>query len=405
MKVFEINSVPYGSTGRIMFQIADKVREQGGKAITSCSYTKRRNISFPEDFYPIGNAIGKFLHIKLSEITGRHGCYSSYATRMLIKKINKENPDIIHIHNVHGWFVNIPLLFNYFKDSNKPVVWTLHDCWPFTGHCPFYTLASCDKWKKGCSDCPKHRDYPMSLTDDSAFQYDLKKKVFTGIQNLTIVTPSKWLANEIGKSFLSEYNTVVINNGVDTAIFQPSESSFRQQFGIEDKIVLLGVAFDWGKRKGLQYFEMLEKDLDDGYQIVLVGVNESQAKRLSDRFILIPSTQNQKELAEIYSAADVFVNPTLEDNFPTVNIEALACGTPVVTFQTGGSPEAIDSSCGCVVPYGDYEAMKRVIEGLNRKTEEIKRNCVEKGKQYKKDDKFLEYIELFDTLVGEKNEF
>jgi glycosyltransferase involved in cell wall biosynthesis len=213
------------------------------------------------------------------------------------------------------------------------------------------------------------------------------------------------LANEIGKSFLSEYNTVVINNGVDTAIFQPSKSLFRQRFEIEDKIILLGVAFDWGKRKGLQYFEMLERDLDDRYQIVLVGVNESQAKRLSDRFILIPSTQNQKELAEIYSAADVFVNPTLEDNFPTVNIEALACGTPVITFQTGGSPEAIDSSCGWVVPYGDYEAMKGVIEGLDRKTEEIERNCVEKGKQYKKEDKFLEYIELFDTLVGEKNEF
>lgn len=264
------------------------------------------------------------------------------------KIANKENPDVIHIHNVHGWFVNIPLLFNYFKDSNKPVVWTFHDCWPFTGHCPFYTLAGCDKWKKGCSECPKHRDYPMSLTGDSAFQYDLKKKVFTGIQNLTIVTPSKWLANEIGKSFQSKYNTVVINNGVDTAIFQPFKSLFRQRFGIEDKIILLGVAFDWGKRKGVQYFEMFEKDLDDRYQIVLVGVNKSQAKRLSDRFILIPSTQNQKELAEIYSAADVFVfvNPILEDNFPTVNIEALACGTPVVTFQTGGSPEAVDSSCG-----------------------------------------------------------
>lgn len=406
MKVFEINSVPYGSTGRIMFQIADKVVEQGGEVITSCSYTKSRKIILPEKFYPIGGAIGKLFHIKLAELTGRHGCYSKMSTRKLIKKINKENPDIIHIHNIHGWFVNIPLLFDYFRICNKPIVWTLHDCWAYTGHCPFYTLAKCTKWKNGCFKCAKYMEYPRSYIDDSKFQYYLKKKTFTKIKNLTIVTPSFWLANEVKQSFLSEYTPVVINNGIDTTIFKPTKNVFKEKYEIVDKIMLLGVAFDWGERKGLQFFERLAKELDDRYQIVLVGLKDSQAKNLSNHIILISSTQNQMELAEIYSAADVFINPTLEDNFPTVNIEALACGTPVVTFQTGGSTEMLDDSCGWVVPYGNYTELKKVVQSIDKKTERMVENCINRGKKYKKDDKYLEYIELFNAVAGvRKNEF
>lgn len=403
MKVFEINSVPYGSTGRIMFQIAAKVIEHGGEAITSCSYTKARGIAFPKDFYQIGNAVGKMIHIRLAKITGRHGCYSSYSTKKLIEKIKKENPDVIHIHNLHGWFINITLLFNYLKDCRKPIVWTFHDCWPFTGHCPFYTLVSCDKWKKGCFDCPKYRNYPTSYIDDSEFQYELKKRVFSGVENLTIVTPSRWLANEVKESFLMEYNTVVIHNGIDTDIFKPSESNFKAKYGIKDEVVLLGVAFDWGERKGLHFFEKLEKELDGNYRIVLVGLEDLQRKKISKKIISIPATQSQRELAEIYSSADVFLNPTLEDNFPTVNIEALACGTPVVTFQTGGSPESIGDGCGWVIPYGDYESLKRVVQSLGKKTKTVIENCVARGNMYKKEDKNMEYVELFKNLVGERN--
>ena len=403
MKVFEINSVPYGSTGRIMFQIAEKVIEHGGEAITSCSYTKARGIAFPKDFYQIGNAVGKMIHIRLAKITGRHGCYSSYATMKLIEKIKKEDPDVIHIHNLHGWFINIKMLFNFFKDCNKPIVWTFHDCWPFTGHCPFYILVSCDKWKTGCFECPKHKDYPMSYMDDSKFQYSLKKRVFSGVENLTIVTPSHWLANEVKESFLKEYNTVVIHNGINTDIFKPSNSDFKAKYGIKDEIVLLGVAFDWGERKGLKFFEKLEKELDDNYRIVLVGLEDSQREKLSKKIISIPSTQSQRELAEIYSSADVLLNPTLEDNFPTVNIEALACGTPVVTFQTGGSSESIGDDCGWVIPYGDYESLKRVVQGLGEKTKTVIENCVARGNMYKKEDKYMEYVELFESLIGERS--
>lgn len=406
MKVFEINSVPYGSTGRIMFQIAEKVVEQGGESITACSYTKPRGITFPRNYYPIGNALGKIMHIKLAELTGRHGCYSKRATRKLIDKISKENPDVIHIHNIHGWFINIPMLFNFFEVCGKPIVWTLHDCWSFTGHCPFYTLSGCNKWQSGCFECPRYREYPMSYIDDSKFQYNLKKNVFTKLQNLTIVTPSLWLAGEVKKSFLSKYKTVVINNGIDTTVFKPTESTFEEEYGISNKIILLGVAFDWGERKGVQFFERLAEDLDDRYQIVLVGLKDRQAHNMPENVISIESTQSQSALAEIYSAADVLINPTLEDNFPTVNIEALACGTPVVTFKTGGSPEALNDSCGWVIPYGDYTALKYVVQNINKKTKEMIDQCVEIGKKYEKEDKYMEYIKLFNTVVGvSDNEF
>ena len=361
MTVFEINSVPYGSTGRIMFQIANTVKATGSVAYTSASFTKSRGEHFPETYYRIGGAIGKTEHIILAKLTGRHGCYSHFATYKLIKKIKQVKPDVIHLHNIHGWYLNWKMLFDYLKKANIPVIWTLHDCWAFTGHCPHFMAIGCDKWKSGCYECDLYKSYPGCFFDDSRFQYRYKKECFTGVPNLTIVTPSQWLTDLVKQSYLKNYNTVVINNGIDLTKFKPRISNFREKNGLENKIILLGVAFDWTSKKGLDDFKKLADELPEEYAIVLVGVSEVVEKKLPERIISIACTQNQEELAEIYSAADLFVNPTLEDNFPTVNLEALACGTPVITYQTGGSPESITESTGKVVPYKDYKALKNAV--------------------------------------------
>lgn len=398
MTVFEINAVPYGSTGRIMFQIADTVQDMGGIAYTSASYTKPRGEQFPDTHYKIGGAIGKTEHILLAKLTGRHGCYSHFATYKLIQKIKQVKPDVIHLHNLHGWYLNWKILFDYLKKANIPVIWTLHDCWAFTGHCPHFMAIGCEKWKTGCHDCDLYKSYPGCFFDDSNFQYIYKKKCFTGVPNLTIVTPSQWLANLVKQSYLKDYDTVVINNGIDLTKFQPRISDFRKKHGLENKIILLGVAFDWTPKKGLDDFRRLAEDLPKEYAIVLVGVSDTVAKNLPDRIISIACTQNQEELAEIYSAADIFVNPTHEEVLGLVNLEALACGTPVITYRSGGSPETIDDSCGVTVPSRDYGQLMQAVINFNFQTME-KEMCRQRALLFDKKTKYEDYAKLYKTVL------
>ncbi len=398
MKVFEINSVPYGSTGRIMFQIADRIKEQSGEVITSCSYTKPRNIHFPTYHYQIGGIIGKLIHIKLADCTGKHGCYSKMATKGLIKKIRDFDPDIIHIHNLHGWFLNIPLLFDFFAEYGKPIVWTLHDCWAFTGHCTFYTMRNCFKWIEGCRGCEAYKEYPKCNFDDSDFQFRMKSEWFTKLQNVAIVTPSKWLASNVKKSYLRKYPVVVIHNGIDLSIFKAVKSDFRKKYALINKIILLGVAFDWGERKGVSCFEKLARELDDRFQIVLVGISTQQRKNLPDNIICIENVQDQNELAAIYTAADYFINPTLEDNFPTVNLEALSCGTPVITYDTGGCGEMLKENCGFIVQRGNYEELLNIIKRLPEKSYAVAQACINCSRLYNQDNMCMEYISLFKNI-------
>lgn len=395
MTVFEINSVPYGSTGRIMFQIADTIEKSGWTVYTSASYTKPRGELFPEHYYRIGGIVGKTAHILLAKLTGRHGCYSHFATCRLIEKIKKAQPDVIHLHNIHGWYLNWPMLFGYLKQAGIPVVWTLHDCWAFTGHCPHFMAVSCEKWKTQCMDCPLYKKYPGCFWDDSEKQYALKKNCFVGVPGLTLVTPSQWLADLVKQSFLKDYHTVVIHNGIDLEKFKPAVSNFRKQYHLENKIVVLGVAFDWGPRKGIEDFKRLAQELPEEYAIVLVGVSPKIAETLPKRIVSIPCTQSQEELAQIYSAADLFVNPTQEDNFPTVNLEALACGTPVVTYDTGGSPESLTEQCGKVVPYQDYPALKEAVCQMKNAKTTMAQACRERAQRFGREDAYKRYIELY----------
>ena len=342
MKVLQINSVcGIRSTGRICTDLADVLLQDGHE----CKIAYGRE-SVPEKYRKIAVRIGNDLDAKMhalqSRIFDNAGFGSRQATEKFIEWVKEYNPDIIHLHNIHGYYINIEVLFNYLAESNKPVVWTLHDCWAFTGHCAYFSYVKCDKWKTGCFNCPQKKRYPSSLLWDASKQnWQKKKALFTSVKNMTLVTPSKWLANEVKKSFLSNYPMKVIANGINLDVFKPTPSDFKEKNGLVGKKIILGVASSWSECKGLKDFIELSKILDEKYKIVLVGLSGNQIKGLPENVMAISRTNNVKELAEIYTAADIFFNPTYEDNFPTVNLEAQACGTPVITYRTGGSVESV----------------------------------------------------------------
>ncbi|RDC49982.1 glycosyltransferase, partial [Acinetobacter sp. RIT592] len=370
MKVLQINSVcGVGSTGRIATDLYKVLEEQGH----SCKIAYGRG-NAPEgiDTIKIGTNFDNYLHVFKTRMFDEHGFGSVSATKKFIEEVKKYDPDIIHLHNIHGYYINIEILFEYLNEANKPVIWTLHDCWAFTGHCAYFDFVGCDKWKYGCEKCPQKSGYPTSKAkDNSKLNYEKKKKIFTSINNMTIVTPSNWLANLVKESFLSKYNVEVINNGIDLDVFKPIESNFRKKHDLNDKFIILGVASDWSERKGLKYFIELEQNLSEQYKIVIVGVNKKQKAKLSKNIISITRTNNPKELAEIYTAADLFVNPTLEDNYPTTNLESIACGTPVITFETGGSVESIEFKTGKIIPKGNIKQLNDCIETLRNEYKDI----------------------------------
>ena len=396
MKILEINQVNFGSTGHIMLQIADLATKKGHEVI--CSFYARRNKDKDKNCIYIGNKVSHNIHKKLYRKTGNNGCYSKISTWNFLRKVKKFDPDLIHIHNLHNCYINLPMLFDYIKKNNKKVVWTLHDCWSFTGQCPYFTAVGCEKWKTGCHDCEQINRYPSCSVDRTDKMWKLKKEWFTGVQNLTIVTPSQWLADLAKQSFLKDYPVKVINNGINLDVFKPTGSDFRTKHNLEDKKIILGVASVWEVRKGLDVFIELSKRLDDRYKIVLVGTNDEVDKKLPEGIISIHRTSNQKELAELYTAADVFFIPTREDNFPTVNMESLACGTPVLTFNTGGSPEMVDEATGVVLMNEDIASVEQAVISMCESGKYSKEACTERAKQYDSGLKYNEYLSLFENI-------
>lgn len=396
MKVLQINSVcGVGSTGRIATDLYKVMKENGIESKIAFGIGNAENIP-QEDAFKFGNKFDYYVHNAVSRITDRAGFYSKINTLKLLKFIKSYEPDIIHIHTIHGYYVNIEILFNFLKEYKKPVIWTLHDCWSFTGHCAHFDLIGCTKWKTQCYNCPIHREYPKSFTDNSRHIYKLKKQLFTGVENLTIVTPSQWLADLVKQSFLKNHTIRIINNGINLDVFKPIENDIKIKYQCENKYLILGVAFGWGKKKGLDIFIELSKRLDENkYKIMLVGTDEHIEKDLPDNIISIHRTKNQNELAKIYSAADLFVNPTREDTYPTVNMESLACGTPVLTFNTGGSPEIIDETCGMVVEKDDIDSMYNEIINICENNVFTKEMCLRKSRMFDKNEKYRNYIELY----------
>ncbi len=397
-KVIAINCVPYGSTIKISLGILEQAEKNGYEVHSAAGFSTHPISELPSYHFQIGNAVTKKLHQELASFTGRNGCYSRLSTRQLIKKIDQIKPDIIHLHNIHGWYINIPMLFDYIKRKGIRVVWTLHDCWAFTGHCPYFTFSGCEKWKTECGGCPSYTAYPQCRFDDSAQMFKRKNEWFLGVKDMTLVTPSQWLADLVKESFLKAYPVKVINNGIDLSVYKPIQSDFKAKHKLENKFVLLGVSFAWEDRKGSDVFAELSKRLGEEYAIVMVGVDEKTSATLPDNIIQIQVTQNQRELVEIYSAADLFVNPTREDNFPTVDLEALACGTPVLTFDTGGSPETVDEACGSVVDCDDIDALESEIRRIKAERPYSEEACIERAQRFDMNKRFMEYVDLYNKL-------
>jgi glycosyltransferase involved in cell wall biosynthesis len=393
--LFQINAtVNAGSTGKIAEGIGQIALSQGWKSYIA--YARRMALSHSQ-IIRIGNKWDIYRHILMTRLFDRQGLSSCMATKKLIRQIREIQPDIIHLHNIHGYYLNYPLLFKFLKEYDKPVVWTLHDCWAFTGHCTHFILAECDKWKSECCRCPQKNIYPKSVfVDNSKFNYRRKKQYFN-IPNLTIVTPSKWLAGLVSKSFLQQHQIKVINNGIDLSVFNPIKAESQKN----EKAILIGVANVWTERKGLNDFIQLSKLLPENIQIVLVGLKKNQIVTLPKSIIGIERTNNAKKLAELYSCADVFVNPTYEDTFPTTNLESLACGTPVITYKTGGSAESISEKTGLVVEQGNImQLLFGINELLSKGKEYYSVNCINRAKElYDKNDRFEDYIELYKQVI------
>lgn len=363
MKVLMINSVcGIRSTGRICTDLANILTNEGHEVKIAYG---RENV--PEKYEKfavrIGNTTNIMKHVICTRLFDDHGFASRKATKEFLKWADIYDPDLLWIHNIHGYYINVRMLFEWIKKRpNMQVRWTLHDCWAFTGHCTYFTMARCDRWKDYCHDCPKKTAYPSSYLFDKSYKnFVIKKNLFTGVRNLTLITPSRWLCELVKESFLCEYPIQVVNNTINTSLFKPTPSNFKEKYGLEGKKIILGVASIWDERKGLTDFVRLSSMIDSSYSIVLVGVDEKQAKKLPKNITVIRRTDSAEQLAEIYTASDVFFNPTYEDNYPTVNLEAVACGTYVVTYKTGGSPESAGEGAG-VVNVGDVDAAYKLIK-------------------------------------------
>ncbi len=367
MRILFINSVcGIRSTGRIVTELFEKLSSEGNE----CRIAYGRETA-PEKYKAVSYKIGTDLSVRLSGLKARifdnEGFNAKKETERFIEWADEFNPDILWLHNLHGYYINIDLLFAWIKSRPKMEVrWTLHDCWAFTGHCAYFSMKNCEKWKTHCENCPQKSEYPKSIfKDNSRNNFEKKCLAFTGVENIKLIAPSKWLAGLVGESFLKNYPIEVRYNTIDKSVFKPTPSNFREKYSLHNKTVVLGVASVWNERKGYGDFLELSKKLDEGYKLVLVGLSKGQLKRLPKKIIGLEKTDSARELAEIYTAADVFLNLTYEDNYPTVNLEAFSCGTPCITYRTGGSVESVKPDF--VAERGDLEAVIEKIKLLRNK--------------------------------------
>ena len=385
-RILFINSVCNGSTGTIcknLYKLAEKAGHE-------CCIAYGRGSSLQGfNTVKIGSDRDVYTHVIKARVFDASGEGSKSVTRKFMSWIDEYQPDIIHMHNLHGYYLNIKIFFEYLKKHPEiKKIWTLHDCWAYTGHCAYYTYVKCEKWKSRCEKCPAANAYPKTYIDQSKKNYGSKKLIFTGVKNLIIVTPSIWLQQELRYSYLKEYPALTINNGIDISIFKRTDSNLKEKYGIGDKKIILGVASVWDQRKGLDSFIELSDKLSSDYKIVLIGLNEKQIKTLPANIIGIKRTENVEELVKWYSSAHILFNPTLEDNYPTVNLEAQACGTFVIAYDAGGTKETIKNNNG------------RIVYSVNELLEFLEKNHIEKKQEIEKDEYdwkycFKSYINLY----------
>lgn len=390
MTVVQINvTCDKGSTGQICTAVSRLLDGAGvenyilhADAEASCprgiAYTNHREVK---------------LQALMSRVRGNYGFNSKRATRRLLRLLDTLSPDVVHLHNLHGHNLHLGMLLSYLGKRRIKTFWTFHDCWAYTAYCPHYEAVGCNHWKTSCGKCPLRKRYSWFF-DRSAYLFRQKRSAVTDL-DLTVVAPSLWMAEQARQSFFGQYSIRVIRNGIDLQVFRPTPGDFRERFGLRDKTVIVGAAYKWSARKGLDVFGALADMLDDSYRIVLVGVTEGQKKQLPPSVICLPRVHDPKELAALYTAADVFVNPTREETLGLTNVEALACGTPVITFDRGGSPECVDETCGAVVPCDDIPALAEAIRRVTREHKFSPEACRMYASRFNAEDAFGEYVKLY----------
>lgn len=397
MKVLFINETcGRGSHGKICTDIADIITSNGGEA--KIAYGRD---TVPEQYQKyavkVGSVIDVYIHVLGSRVFDNTGFYSKRATKELISKIKDFNPDIIHIHNIHGYYIHAGILFDYLKVCGKPVIWTLHDCWAFTGHCTCSDYIGCERWKTGCYQCPQKKNYPSSNgLDNSKYNYKKKKQLFTGVPNMHLVTPSQWLKEQVEKSFLKEYSVSVIESGIDLKIFRPSQGNFRNQHHLDGKKILLSVANVWSDRKGLAEYHQLASVLDDSYQLVMVG--KIHGEQIPENVLHIGQTNNQQELAEIYTEADVYLNFSCEETQGLTTVEALACGTPVLVIDRTAIAECVSDQCGVIIKHFDKD---KILDNIRLASEKKKQDCLKQAAKYEKNICFERYFKMYGEILDD----
>lgn len=402
--LLQINSVVNsGSTGHIAEEIGLVAINNGWNSYIASGRSGQPSKS---ESIIIGNAWDIRLHGIQTRLFDRHGLGSYKASLALVKKIINIKPDIIHLHNLHGYYLNIEVLFIFLATQSIPVVWTFHDCWPMTGHCAHFDFIGCEKWKTECNECPQKNKYPTSfLLDRSSKNHQLKKQLFSLPEYMTIVTVSQWLSDTTRQSFLKKYPIKIINNGIDTTVFKPSNHDLiRAKYNILGKFVILGVANIWSVSKGLNDLIELSKIIDSNCQIVLIGLNQRQIENLPLNIIGIVRTESKEELAEMYSLADVYVNTSVEETFGLTTAEALSCGTPAVVYNATACPEVISSETGFIVEKGDIKGLLKAIETVRKNGKnKYSKACRERAiTLYDKNDRYMEYFKLYESILVSK---
>ncbi|MBE6411874.1 MAG: glycosyltransferase [Opitutales bacterium] len=402
MKILQINSVGNsGSTGRIAEQIGLEIIKNGGESYIACA----RNISTSQsNLIKIGTKLHVYLNVLWFRIFGTDGPFSILPTKKLIKQIKEINPDIIHLHNTHGYYLNNSILLKFLAEYNKPVVWTIHSCWIFTGHCTHFDFVRCDKWKTSCSNCPQLRYYPKTYFFDRSTEiHKSKRSAILKIKNLTFTPVSDWLAGLIKESAYSNYKTIAVRNGLALDMFKPTAPNIILKYNIPAKKIVLFVASPWTQRKGFHYIPNIQKKLGDDFVCVVVGVNSKQKEFLKKyNIIAIERTENVRELCELYTIASVFANPTLEEALSMVNLEALACGTPVVTFNSGGTKETItNTEIGSVIEHNEDIMCQEIIRFSNIDKKLISKKCRQSVEEnFDKNHVWQKYINIYKNILN-----
>ena len=367
MKYLFINvTAGAGSTGKLVTDACRALMAQGHECRIAYGREAKNCDGIP--LLPIGTPGDCRRHALLHRIRGTGGFGSGKATARFLEQVKQYDPDIIWLHNLHGYYINIELLFGYLRSSGKQIIWTLHDCWAFTGNCPYFTYAGCEKWRTGCGGCPQRRLYPSCALDATRENYRRKKALFTGIPQLTLQVPSQWLGDLVSQSFLKDYPLRVVPNAADPSVFHPTASSLRQEYGLEDKFLVLGAANVWEPRKGLGDFVRLASLLPESCRIVLIGIPENLKRALPENILALPRTRDQRELAQWYTAADVYVSPSVEETFGMTVLEAALCGTTPLVYRGTACQEVAQAQGGILADRGPEHLAKAILQLQKEKT-------------------------------------